>query len=573
MLAGLLWSDVSEATARTNLRQLLRRLKESLPPLVTAQGDWLHLVAGLEVDVACLEAVCEDQGGAVIASLPGELLAGHSYDDCPDLNGWLGQQGERLQRLRTSLERSAIARLEKSGRLVEALELAQRVYERDPASEEDCRLLMRLHHLNGNRHASFFVYRRCETALRDELGVAPSPDTRRLLREIEQGGMRLPSLPPPRPVVPLSVMQPPMLVGRARQWEILEEAYAQGGSAVVMGAAGLGKTRLITDFARSKGSWLLLTARPGDQTIPYATQARSMRALLAHSPQVSLDALTRRELSRLLPELRGRELALPLPGPNEKLRFFQALADFFVRAVEDVEVIVFDDVHHGDSSSFELWMYFVEHLRTSMGAGQAPLVIISGRQEELPPDLSGAFQRLVESGHHAVTLEPLSQAQVHEMLRGMAPGRLDTLSKEFSRYTGGNPLFVVETARHLLESERFDGGWPRDMAPPGRVVHVMARRFERLSFNARRLLHAMAITQQDFSLELAGALMNMPIDLLREPWRELEQAHVIQHDGFSQEWVGKVALEATPAALREALNRQVEQLLSQQRGWGRSSVP
>lgn len=92
-------------------------------------------------------------------------------------------------------------------------------------------------------------------------------------------------------------------MGCAEVWAQLEEAYQTGRVAFVMGAAGSGKTRLILDFARSKGRYTMQNGRPGDDVLPYQSLARTVRRMFSLVPNTLAPRWVAQELCTLTPGL------------------------------------------------------------------------------------------------------------------------------------------------------------------------------------------------------------------------------------------------------------------------------
>jgi len=120
-------------------------------------------------------------------------------------------------------------------------------------------------------------------------------------------------------------------------------------------------------------------------------------------------------------------------------------------------------------------------------------------------------------------------------------------------YTGGNPLFVVEMVRHLRQFGSVDGKIPEDLAPPERIRLMVQQRLEGLSEQALRLARFLAVARTDFSAELASKVLELPVDQLATPWKELEQANIIESRWFVHELVCEILLATLPEAARVAL--------------------
>lgn len=545
-IAALLWPDAIEPTARANLRQLLRRLRVEVGEACVVGGDLLQLAPAASLDVR--DKAPED--------LSGELLAGHLYDDCEELAAWVTGQRERLNQARSTWLRREIDRLEREGSVSLALELARDLTRLDPLSEESHRLVMRLCHVAGDRPAALKAFRDCEAVLWAELGVRPSPETLRLAADIERSVRAADAAErqSARPRVPLAVARPPALAGREEAWRILEAAFEARQTIFIGGEAGVGKSRLASDFAASRGRWVHLEARPADHRVPFSTHARSARTLLAASPGLSLPRRVRRELGRLVPGLDGASRPPPARDDEARPLFMSAIAEFFWAATRELAVIVLDDAHYIDPESAELSLYLhmnrPDHLHRS--------VVINSFRTGEPGELAQAgVNALVEAGTgRLIELKPLAAGDVHRMVESMEAG-LESISAELARYTGGNPLFVVETAKHLLESGGFDGTFPSTLPPPGRIRPIVQRRLARLSPEALALARLVAIAQTDFSLASAARVLGRPPAQLVDPWSELERAHILRGEWFTHDVLAEVVLEGIPPAIRTALSEMV----------------
>jgi hypothetical protein len=143
--------------------------------------------------------------------------------------------------------------------------------------------------------------------LKDESAAVPSAETLALLATISAAGV--PALPSPAQGLPASVLLPPRLIGRDGGVACAARGLGRGRNAVVTGEGGMGKSRLVGDFAQARGRTLVVGARPGDGRVVYASAARLLRALPSGFLR-GLEPSLRRTLAWLLPEL-GEPAALP----------------------------------------------------------------------------------------------------------------------------------------------------------------------------------------------------------------------------------------------------------------------
>ncbi|PZA05799.1 MULTISPECIES: BTAD domain-containing putative transcriptional regulator [unclassified Meiothermus] len=547
-LAELLWPDLEEKSQRNNLRQVLFRLRRAAglfwgsdPLELDMAVDVLEFTTGLRS-----RRPLPDQGW-----LEGTLLGGFEYDDCPEFAEWLQVERERLLNLRLEALEAEAERLEREGHLSRALAYARRLVEADPVSEAAYRRLMRLHYLLGDRAAALQTYARAQEALRRELGVDPLPSTVELAQAIAQdeAGARLQPVP-----AKAYRLQPLILVGREREWAALEAAWAEGRVIVVRGAPGIGKSRLLREFAASKGPYALYEARPGDRVVPYAAFARFVRENLEERPERldHLEPWIRRELSRLLPELFLDGEPPPLSDAAAKLRFFQALGEWVLRGNREVAAILADDFQYFDPASAEVGQYLISSVfRATQSQPRLLYTLRSGEAPELERTLEAAGDRVA-----IVDLEPLDQPAVEALVAAEAPDR-PGLGARLYRSTGGNPFFVVETLRALAER----GDWSGPLPLAGQVAGLLEARLDRLSAGSRQLAALVAVAGEDYTPSLAAqALETIPL-VIAEREGELEAAGMLESRHFTHDLMGEAVVNATPPALRRYLHARLGELL------------
>lgn len=564
-VAGLLWPDSPEGTARNNMRQLLHRLRTATGVELVMGCETISLAGQVATDAVELRAHVLAGRHAQALVPGGALLGALDFDDCPEFEAWLSHAREQLEGLR---RRAAIAEseaCERKGDLAGAQHFAERLMALDPLSEEAYRRLMRLHYLAGDRMAALRLFERCREMLREEFDATPHPETAALAREVERGQVRALHVPRVDPPLPLPLQRPPVLVGREREWREMEEAWQAGHALVLLAEPGVGKTRLAVDFAASKGRYTVFTGRPGDVDVPYSMYVRHIRQLLAEQPAIlpGLEPWILRELSRLMPEFSepGQVLS-PLCDEGERVRFLDALSETLRRCTEGLVSFVTDDLQFADAASLEVGAYCLSRFSQP---GAFPRIIDCCRKGELPPVVLALMRRVEQAGLLTfVHLEPLSPEAVEALLDSLGlPGAVG-LGEEMTRYTGGNPLFITETLKHLWESGRLERGGLGRMLAPDRVRKLIEQCLERLSPLALQLAQVATLSPRDFTLELAGELLELNPLSLGAPLRELEAAQIFRGEHFSQGLVLEAVRGSIPSALGALLRRRLARLVGQQ---------
>src|SRR5882672_217968 len=260
--AAMVWPDVDDNRARNSLRQRLFRLRRATGRDVVIADSMLRLAGDIDHDLAALpQRLADDPDWG-----RGELLGLADYSDCEQLAQWVEVAREQWRATRRDVLADAAYRLEQEGEIAAAIRFAERLIADDPLLEHAHRRLMRLHYLRGDRAAALTVYQRLSEVLQDELAAAPGTETAELAALIEGSGA-LPGTV--RTSTPVAVLRPPRLIGRDTEQRQLDRAWNDERAVLLLGDPGIGKTRLLTDFAAERGG-VLFGARPGDAHVPFS---------------------------------------------------------------------------------------------------------------------------------------------------------------------------------------------------------------------------------------------------------------------------------------------------------------
>lgn len=555
-LAELLWEQSPEH-ARDNLRGELYRLKQSpLAGVLLETAGQLSL--SIASDVALFEHyLSQEAWGEALALRRGLLLEGLAFSDAPLFDEWLTFSREHWEeRFRDVMQRQAAA-LAEGGALKEALALYRHLVQLEPLREEAQRALMRLHDRLGERPQALQQYRHFADFLAQELQLAPAKETRALAQRLRSGGT----------APTLERLSPRELAGRTREWQQLEDAWAKGQIIVLLGEPGIGKTRLMQDFLADKGKVILGRFRPYDRAVPFSGWARLLRTLLDLHPDVVLPPWMRLELSRLLPELSEAR-----PSPKlDKLRLYAAVVEAVRLCSPEFDVSAGDDIQYMDVATFEIGAYVSQQFAPGATRDKAVRSIMCCRQGEIPAEFRATFEAMEEAGQLAfISLRPLDLEGVTELLDDLEP-KLAALAEALYRYTGGNPLFVLETLKSLAErdklawsAEQLETEWP-SLIPSEKVQGLIRHRLERLSPVAQQVARLVAVAREQFGPELALRVLQLTPLALAEASDELENAGILRSGRFVHDVLAEAVLASIPGTSRKLLHAQVLTVLESRR--------
>ncbi len=533
-VGSLLWPDASQAQARTVLRQRLFRLRRTLSGELVTGGSLLQLVPGLVHDLEDSTAVL------------GHLVLG----DAPEFDAWLERQrATRSERARDRLRDEAQA-LEEGGDLAGALRLAQSLLRDEPLSEAAHQRVIRIHYLSGDRASALAAFDACEVRLKDELGARPSSLTLALLETIMRAAPA--ALPAAQGSLPMSVLRPPVMVGRVREQRGLARAWDAHQVATITGEAGMGKSRLLREFLDVRTGVVAAAGRPGDARVPFATLARLLRSAADAGAGLPADAAMRCQLARILPEL-DEPLAAEAPGPGARFKLQQALVGYLGQ-VPGLEGVVVDDLHFADAASLEML-----HSLMTDEALAALRWAIAFRPSEAGGALSELRAALTEAARSApVDVAPLDEAALVELV--------DTLGLEVAaasvaprlwHQTGGNPLFALETLKQAWLERRLETSWDADLPRPLSVDRLIDQRIARLSPGAAALARLAGIAGVDFGVGLAESVLGVGALALAEAFRELESAQVLRGTVFVHDLVFDAVLRGVPSVVATHTHAEV----------------
>ena len=492
-LAGILWPDSGEPSARSNLRQALWRVQRILGK-DTLRSDRTSLALfrsdSFSADAYQLEqpadALETSQLLRAASSYSGELLPGH-YDN------WITFERERLAAAFERVCSALLDRLIDEGRWSEVPQWAENWISFGTGPEQAYRVLMTAYARLGESGKVRSTFERCAAVLREQLDVEPSTETRDLFEHLldslsgttSPGEAAMPGRQgqPSEYAIHVRPPAPSAFVGREEPLghlqRLLDLAHAgSGGVVFVLGDAGQGKTGLLRELSRRS-----LARHPklavafgtcdaysgvGDPYLPFRQIAGNLtgevdplvsggfmeehRALeLLQSAPMFLEVLDRRAseiVSLVLPDLGLISNAAPdvrrsLTRRTERRRvlpFDQAIAfeqfSRFLRAVADVRplLLLVDDLQWADDASLGLLLHLgrsVAQSRILLVAAYRPADVVAGRGGRRHP-LEGVVNELRRiHGEILIDLELAEESEGREFVRAFLSTEPHRLGQDF----------------------------------------------------------------------------------------------------------------------------------------------
>jgi DNA-binding SARP family transcriptional activator/class 3 adenylate cyclase/tetratricopeptide (TPR) repeat protein len=373
------------------------------------------------------------------------------------------------------------------------------------------------------------------------------------------------------PSTEVRVPLPPLLAGEGRGTFVgrsdagaeLEAEWAgvrkQGLRVVVLaGEPGIGKTRLVLEFARTaheRGATVLAGSSHEETHVPYQPFVEALRHYIACCPPAELAVQVtprRAQLAAILPELedsRSPYGPTGLGAEQERFRLFEAVSSLLADAAHLRPLVLFlDDLHWADQSSLLL----LRHLARS--AKSAPLMVLGTyRPVEVGDEhpLAEALAELRRSrALERLSLSGLGEAEVAELIMGRTGQQVPRgFVRRVTDRSEGNPFFIEE----LLHDVDAESDWNvAASGVPDSVRDLLLRRLRGLSDDCRQALSVAAVAGREFELDVLERVLEHPRDRLIDLIEEAIDADVLVEPAQS---VGRLSF--SHALFRETIYEQL----------------
>ncbi|MEU5520332.1 AAA family ATPase [Streptomyces sp. NPDC047860] len=363
----------------------------------------------------------------------------------------------------------------------------------------------------------------------------------------------------------------PVFVGRTSEFRTLNNALDRAGAGepqalLVAGEAGVGKTRLVEEFAaaaRRQGAIIALggCVEIGADGLPFAPFSTALRQLRRELPEQLAAAASgqEEELARLLPELGTAAAREGRRDEQGTARLFELTARLLERVTaEHTVVLALEDLHWADASTRHLLAYLFRTLRTGR------LVVLATyrsddihRRHPLRP-LLAELDRLRTV--RRVELGRFNREEVHRQIAGILAREpdADRVDDIFER-SDGNAFFVEELA--VAADEGCCAGLTDSLRD------LLLVRVEGLPETAQRVARIVAEGGSTVEDRLLGAVAGLAEDDLIEALRAAVNANILapasDRDGyrFRHSLVREAVSDDLLPGERSRLNRRYAEAL------------
>ena len=385
-------------------------------------------------------------------------------------------------------------------------------------------------------------------------------------------------------------------VGRGPEMEALQAAFkkAKNGDAQivdVVGEAGVGKSRLVYEFRETLGNDATFLS---GVSIHYGRNISFLPVVDVVKGAFGIaEGMTEEDVSKCIEEKATGGLAPMIPfyrnllslkvddsildfldTEGRKFATFEAVKELLFTISENKPLVLFlDDAHWMDKISEELFTYF------SRSFVKKPILMIANYRPE------GALAWAQGAHYQRLGLETLSDNSSIRLMRNILGGVAleSNLEKKLIERASGNPFFVEETVRELLDrgelvkkGDTYVSVQPIDkLEVPRTIQGVLAARMDRLSEDLKKTIQVASVIGRDFAFrllkntmelgdELRAHLTNLVgLEILYEKVLYPELEYIFKH-ALTQEVAYESLLKQRRKELHGRIAQAIEEIYSHQ---------
>jgi DNA-binding CsgD family transcriptional regulator len=283
-----------------------------------------------------------------------------------------------------------------------------------------------------------------------------------------------------------------------------EAAQGRGSSVLIVGDAGIGKSRLV--------------AQLGHESAAESSLAVGQCFQRLQIPFVPLLAIYR--------ELTGHDVA---PQADKWSQFEAILSAIVEAAKRKTLILVVEDLQWADNDSLELFA----HIAASIGRSRVLMLATLRAEDARRGDALGAVLAKLSRDPTAarLDLDPIDDADIQTLIHDVLESRPEAsgIADAVRERAEGNPLFAEELLRTMLDAS---GGRAARGDVPSSVEQIVLERFRQCDEETRAVLESAAVIGRHFSPAFAAAISERPVDQVLEALkRARDQQLIVEEPG------------------------------------------
>lgn len=500
-LISLFWADQDEEMGRKNLRNALYSVKKAFNIDIFIAHGKSNLTLNPEILINC--DVLNFLNSDSIEEYKGDFLEGFCIKDCEPFEEFVMQKREELKEIYKKRLYNKINLLLKDHKINEAKDYAKRILIVDEFDERAIRLLMQIYSKSGEINKAVELYKSFQEKLYRELGINPDAKTKNLYEKI---------------ILERKEDQKKFFYGRDLEYSKLLQNFSRFSDGLsfknilVVGEAGIGKTRLIEEFLDSfKGCKIIKTnCYAAEESYILKPWGDILNLLDEELKKEDIPKSWKIALSSFFPSLeKVFQIDEVINYDTNKYKLIEEIIISIILNLSNKQkmLIIFEDLHWMDNISLSILKKLLTLDRKNLS------FILTARYDK---KVNNFYSELVKYDR----IEKLELLRFNKedtksfVLKALSKEVPDDLLQNIYIETEGNTFFIVEYVNLLKNGKNLDSFNIK-------LKEILNTRFLGISKEAQRILDIISMFYDEAPYEYIKLLSNMQDDELIEILDEL----------------------------------------------------
>ncbi|MCX7904766.1 MAG: AAA family ATPase [Caloramator sp.] len=500
-LISLFWADQDEEMGRKNLRNALYSVKKAFNIDIFIAHGKSNLTLNPEILINC--DVVNFLNSDSIEEYKGDFLEGFCIKDCEPFEEFVMQKREELKEIYKKRLYNKINLLLKEHKINEAKDYAKRILIVDEFDERAIRLLMQIYSKSGEINKAVELYKSFQEKLYKELGINPDAKTKNLYEKI---------------ILERKEEQKKFFYGRDLEYSKLLQNFSRFNDGLifknilVVGEAGIGKTRLIEEFLDSFKGCKIIKANcyAAEESYILKPWGDILNLLDEELKREDIPKSWKIALSSFFPSLeKVFQIDEVINYDTNKYKLIEEIIISIILNLSNKQkiLIIFEDLHWMDNISLSILKKLLTLDRKNLS------FILTARYDK---KVNNFYSELVKYDR----IEKLELLRFNKedtksfVLKALSKEVPDDLLQNIYIETEGNTFFIVEYVNLLKNGKNLDSFNIK-------LKEILNTRFLGISKEAQRMLDIISMFYDEAPYEYIKLLSNMQDDELIEILDEL----------------------------------------------------
>lgn len=546
-LVGLLWADFNEKKAKKNLRNTMYKIRKTFGTDIILSSYKRVICINPEIKIIKDIDIFMEDRQKDIEVYTGEFLKGFYIKDAENFISWMMNKRDYYKDIymKKLLEKIEMATSIEDYNNVE--KYAKLLIEQDEFNEEAYRILMKVYRDQGKYNKAIDVYNTLSDVLENELGITPDINTTKLYEEIVSLKNTLYQTP--------NKGSRNFFYGRRVELQLLKDNYNMFiknkifKSIIILGEAGIGKTRLKEEFLKSidnENIYLIEANCYQSERLnmlkPWHTVFSKIHETI-NAEGIDIPVLWKNVISLLFPCFSVDDSTDNI-NPVEKLDTLKyevienTILSFFDKVSSKKKILlVFEDLQWMDDMSISLLTSIILHINNGNIAFLGTLR--NGYDEAIDKFMALMFKY---DKINVIEIPRFSKEETYDFIKKALPNKKinKTIIDKIYKETEGNTFFMVEFLNILRQNKSTN-------VMTSKMKDILKSKILDLSNDAQKMLNIASMFFDEIPLDILQKISGKSELQIIDVIEQLKDKYIIKEVSDSN----KIAFQFTHQKLRE----------------------